>query len=234
MVIFGGMNCKRLIGLLIIAALLQGCMLSGKMTRIVSEYYAPKAKLRMQESPAWLSIKTDSLQRVYGYCEARYKRFFTVPLLFYTYSDEKMECKINPKIYANFLSSALQKQLTAAGMENKLSGKVLEVSLSQVPSTFYHRYYSHYIILQNLLHFSITENELSNRAGTVRLSYILRDQTTQNIIKAGVLSAPVAGSFYTKYYSERRLYFVQNFVATFDRQLQTAIDQLSTDLIYQL
>jgi hypothetical protein len=227
------MKLLRLTSVVILFLLLQGCMLSGKMTRIVSEYYAPKAKLRVEETPAWLTVKTDNLERINGYCQANYKRFFTVPLIVYVYSDEKIQCAINPKIYVNTFTSALQKQ----GLDNKLNGKILEISFDHIPTTFNHRYYSHFVAVQLFIqnmYFSVTENELSNKAGEIRATYKLIDPGTLSVIKTGTLTAGIPANFYVKNYSERRLYFVRDYISSFDAQLEGAINQLTANLIYQL
>jgi hypothetical protein len=231
------MKLTRACVLLLVPLVLQQCMLSGKMTRIVSEHYAPKAKLRIQETPNWLEVKTDNLPRINGYCQVNYNRFFTVPLIVYFYSDEKIQCSVNPKIYVNRLIDELTRSLTTNGIESKISGKKIEITVTSLPLTFHHRYYSHYAALQllfNNLYFSISENELSNKAGSLAVDYVIRDNSAQNIIKAGSLSAGIPGSFVTKNYSQRRKFFVQDYISTFDMNVETSVKQICTDLINQL
>ncbi|MBA3663586.1 MAG: hypothetical protein H0W61_05175, partial [Bacteroidetes bacterium] len=170
--------------------LLPGCMLTGKMTKLVSEHYAPKSRLTIPDNISWLTVSTDSLKRINGYCESKYNSFFAVPLLVYTYSQEGIECRVNPKIYVNRIVTDLENKMKEQGAEGKITGKKLELSFTNIPTTFFHRYTSHYVALQlvfNNLYFSIRNNELSNRASTLRLNYVLRDAATNTIIKTGTV-----------------------------------------------
>ena len=210
-------------------------MLTGKMTRIVSEHYA-KAKLSIPENTSWLIIKTDSLPRINGFCQARYQSYFTIPLLIYTYSEERMECKINPKIYVNEIVNELTRKLGDRENENKISGKVIELSVNYVPTTFYQRYNSHYVSLQVLfsnIYFSVINNEINNKASSIRVSYVIRDASA-NVIRSGFLSAGTPGNYYRKNYSQRRRYFVEDYISSFDKNLQYSASQIAGDLINQL
>ncbi|MGZ3898843.1 MAG: hypothetical protein ACXVO9_11605 [Bacteroidia bacterium] len=206
------------------------------MTRIISEHYA-KARTSKPEDTNWLTVKTDSLPHINGFCKVRYQSFFTVPLLVYTYSEERMECKINPKIYVNEIVTELTKKLREPVNENKISGKIIELSVNYVPTTFYHRYNSHYVALQVIfsnVYFSVTNNELNNKASSIRVSYVIRDAASSGVIRAGFLTAGIPGNYYKKSYSQRRKYFVQDYLSSFDRNLEYSSTQIANDLINQL
>jgi hypothetical protein len=212
---------------------LQGCMLTGKMDKIVSEYYAKKRVLKPIENNNSSVIPIDSLKRINGFCKSEYKNFFTVPLIFYYYSKEKILCRINPKIYANAILSEFNDQLIKAVDDKKLNGKTIEIIFNNIPTSFIHSYKDHLLIVQ-YANMSFVKDEVYNEGSDLRISYIIRNKQTLQVIKKGRVIEPFPGSFYRKTYGERRKVFIKNFVTTFDEHLQVSCKQIAQLLIKEL
>lgn len=230
-------NYLKFLFILSIALLLQGCMLTGKMTKLVSEYYAPKKSLRVNDNTNWLIIKTDSLPRVNGYCQTRYNRFFTVPLIIYTYSAENIECKVNPKMYVNSIVAEINRLSQSTSTNKLLSGKIIELSVNNIPMVFNHNYDNHYVSLQFFFQnigLSITKNELFYKKNSLRVSYKIQDAATLTLLKQGYLSEPFSGAYYLKNYGQRRKNFVKDFIAAYDNDLENACKMIALNLINQL
>lgn len=231
------MNFFKCVLVILVAAALQGCMLAGKMTRIVSEHYVKKGSLKQIDNSDWLTVNSDKLPKINGFCNTRYKRFFTIPLLVYTYSDEMIECKVNPKMYVNSIITEINK-LTQSGINSsKIIGKKVELAIYSIPVTFHHHYNNHFIAVQFLFQnvtLSFTKNELYNKASAIEIQYTIRDKETLTVIKSGTLSSSVQSQYYIKNYSQRRKIFVQDYLYSFDNNIENSCRQIATDLFNQL
>ncbi len=183
-------------------------MLRSKMDKIVTEYYAKKKQiLKPIESGNNSVIVIDSLKRVNGFCKSDSKSFFTVPLLFYYYSKEKILCRVNPKIYANAILSEIDGQLNTGDANRKLAGKTIEVIFSNIPSFFYHNYAEHFLVIQ-YANLSFAKEEVYNPAGDLRINFVIRDNQTSQIIKKGRVTEQFINTYFRKNYGERRNTFI--------------------------
>jgi len=172
------------------------------------------------------------LQRVPGFCRSRYKKFFTIPLLFYTYASEKINCQVNPKIYASAIASQFYERLNADSLWPKLQGKTLEISINELPCAFWHRYQDHYVILQYGFNMSFSNEEMAEPAGRIRISYTLRDQAGNT--SQGQIEQPVSSSYSKRNFAQPRKSMIKNFIYTFDDKYLEACSRaawaLSSDI----
>lgn len=231
------MRLYRLVLILLGTAIIQSCMLSGKMTKIVSEHYVKKGSFTQADNTDWLIVNSNNLQRVQGYCKTRYNRFFTIPLIVYTYSDEKMECHVNPRIYVNSLIKEINTLTQSEINSAKIKGKQIELTVNSLPSKFNHHYNNHFIALDFLFRsmtLSFTKNELYTKGSGIEINYIIRVKETLEVIKTGTLNSFVAADYYQKNYGQRRKFFVQDYLYSFDNKLENACRQIAQDLINQL
>lgn len=231
------MKYFKLLFIVSVFLLFQSCMLSGRMTKLISEYYAPKKTLRVSDISNWLIIKTDSLPRINGYCQTRYNRFFTVPLIIYTYSEENIECRVNPKMYVNSIVSEINRLSQLPSNTKLLAGKIIELSVNNIPSVFNHNYTNHYVSLQFFFQnigLSITKNELLYKGNWLRVSYKIKDAITLTLLKQGYLSEPFSGAYYLKNYGQRRKIFVKNFIEQYDNALENSCKMIALKLMNEL
>jgi hypothetical protein len=228
---------KRFLRTLILlnAVMLQSCMLNSKMEKIVSRHYA-RQKFTLADDTAPLEIRTDSLKRVNGFCRSGFQRFFTVPLLVYTYSEEKIKCDINPKIMVNSIVTILRERLAAENVRTAMQGKTLQLHFLEVPSVFYHQYSNSYVMLPLFVvqTLSFTKEELWNNYSRYRIYYSLRDDVSGRVLKSGYLYQQVANETVRKSPGERRRRCVENFVGIFDDNLQAAGRELALQVLNEI
>jgi len=225
----------RLLTLAFILIIGQSCMLTGKMDRIVSEHYATKS-LKIPTTAHNIIVHSDSLPWINGYCKSRYNRFFTVPLIIYTYSDEMIQCKINPRIFASVIVNELNALIAQENNPDKLNGKTIEIWINDIPATISHRYTNHFVFFQlvvNSLTLSFTKNEMFNKKGDIRVRYLIRDNS-MNVLKQGTLTENVLYQYDFKSTGQRRKYFVQNYLHSFDRELETSSKKIAQSIINEI
>jgi hypothetical protein len=222
----------KIFALLIVAGSFCSCMLSSKMDKIVSEYYAKKGSLKPVEDKGHVVFNSAPLQRVPGFCRSRYKNYFTIPLLFYTYASEKINCQVNPKIYAGAIASYFYSELNADSTWMMLKDKTLEVTFNELPCTFTHRYQDHYLILQYGFNMSFSNEEMMDQAGKIRISYVIRDQAGN--ATQGQIEQPVSSTYNKRNFAQSRKTMVKNFIYIFDDKYLDACAQIARELKSEL
>jgi hypothetical protein len=227
------MRLPALLASVLVLFTLQSCMLCSRMDKLVSQHYARKQALKPIEEKANVSINTTALNKVNGFCRSRYKRFFTIPLLIYTYSDERIQCDVNPKIYAGLIVRELYSKMETEEWRGKLDGKILYLNFGSIPSRFTHNYENHFIalpIFYTSINLSYTKEEgFSERKG-MYLSYTIKDNSG-NILKQGELEQTVNNTYIKRPWSQWRKHFIQDFISNFDGNFEEACRALSDKLL---
>ncbi len=228
------MSFKRIAFLFLVFVALQSCMLKSKMTKIVTEHYTKKEALKPVTNTN-VTVNTDALPRIPGYCRSSYQRFYTVPLLVYFFSKEVIRCQVSPNIYVNAVNKEINKLFESN--KEKLNNKQLEITFTNIPNAFNHSYKNHFIAIQYLF-FGITistnKNEMYYPIGFIKLNYVLRDKTTQNILKQGELSEQISNLYVKKEYYQSRKHFVEDFVTLHDNNTTNACQLIAQKLINEL
>ncbi len=232
------LHLKKIAFIISLQFVAQGCMLTSKMDKIVSGYYANKSSLNSLNNKNNFLINTDSLKRLNGFCKSEYKSFYTVPLLVYTYSNEKIKCTVNTKFYVNAFVNELNKLLDLEYNKQKLDNKTIELFFTRIPNSFTHSYYSHTIIIQFLFGNGITlafrEDEMYYPQNKITLNYVIRDKSTSGVLKQGNFSELVNKAYSKKGYYEGRRYFVEDFVQAYDNTMQYNCTLIAQKLVDEL
>jgi hypothetical protein len=200
------------------------------MDKLVSTYYAQKGSLKPIEEKGNVKLNMQALPKTPGFCKSRYRSFFMIPLLVYTMSNEKINCRVNPKIYVNVFAGELYSALQAEVY--KIDGKTLEINFTDVPSSFTHRYQEHLVALPYVWTGFEKEEAHSDNA-YVRLNYTVRDASL-NIVKQGEIEQIVNPTAAIRSWSLRRKTFIQNFVANFDSNLESSCREAARAIVNQL
>ncbi|MBL7913309.1 MAG: hypothetical protein JNJ41_19760 [Bacteroidia bacterium] len=204
------------------------------MTKIVTDHYAKKEALKPVNVDN-LKINTDLIRSVPGYCRSSYQRFYTVPLLVYFFSREIIRCQVNPNIYVNATNKEINKLLESN--KEKLDNKQIEIAYTSIPNSFNHSY-KHQVVSLQFLFFGFTfytnKNETYSPIGFIKLNYVVRDKTTQSIIKQGELTEQIANLYTLKNSYESRKKFVEDFVNLYDINTTNACQLIAQNLVNQL
>lgn len=225
----------RAVFVVLMAITFSSCMLTSKMDKIVSEHYAGRASLRMPENTGDLVITSEGLPRVNGYCNSRYNHFFTVPLLVYTYSAESINCNINPTIYTSLISNEISRLLK--NHPEKSENRIIEVSITGMPSSFAHKYNNHFVFVQfvfNNITLSFTKNELFNTHGSVVLNFTVKNKSTLETLNSGSVNVGLPYLQKIKFDNIQRKRFVQYYIGAFDEELSNASKAAAQNLIDKL
>ncbi len=213
-------------------------MTTSRMNRLVTQYYTQKDRTPLTPVKSdYFQISYSGVKQVNGYCTSTYKSFFTVPLIFYTFSKEQIECKINPKIITKDFARKLDKQLNQEYYKLKLEGLTLQIKFTSLPNHISHRYVSHFIVVPGSYYynptFAITESgfyaprgainlecKLINTAGDVKKEfYITRE------INSVIMEAPFEGS---------RRYFIFEGLDRLSQEFEYAYNNMVEELLEEL
>lgn len=212
-------------------------MLTSKMDKIVAKYYVQKNGLKQVDNKNNFTLNTDSLPRINGFCKSSYRNFFTVPLLVYFYSDEKIKCSVNPRFYVNALVNDVNKLLENESNNSKLNDKTIELYFKNIPTTFNHHYGNSFIVVQFFLvnlSLSFTKDELYYPQNKMRVSYVIKDKNSSTILKQGDLSQVLTNASVKTRSIYRRKRFVENFVNSYDNTMENICQEMAQQLINEL
>lgn len=228
------MLLKKFTILFLVFTALQSCMLKSKMNKIVTEHYTKKEALKPVNVDN-LKINTDLIRPLPGYCRSSYQRFYTVPLLVYFFSREVIRCQVNPNIYVNATNREINKLLESN--KEKLDNKQIEIAYTSIPNSFNHSYKNQFVSIQFLffgITLSINKNEMYYPIGFIKLNYVVRDKTTQAILKQGELTEQIPNLYVTKSQYQRRKHFVEDFVTLYDNNTTNACQLIAQKLVNEL
>lgn len=228
-------NITKIIFSLVAIATFQSCMLTSTFDKAIAEHYGKKNPFKPVNHNHALSVTTDKLPKVNGFSRSKYNRFFTIPLLIYTYSEEKITCQVNPKSYVNTILNEIDSLLNTDSIKKKFGKKSLELSVESIPTSFQHRYFNHFISLQILLGqipASFSKNEIFNTQGSIRVIYKLKD-SLDNVVKISAVNQTTR-EYYGKIKWSRRYKNLKNYIQDFDSNLDFTLKQVAKEIIYDL
>lgn len=172
--------------------LLSSCMTTSRMNKLVMKYYVKQSKTILTPPPSdILEMDYTKLKRVNGYSKSRYKSFFTVPLLIYTFSKERIQCEINPKLLTWQLNEKLKSYLQSSDFAEKMSNRKVVIEWQKLPNVIEHKYVSHFLALPYSYNSaSITKTDFKGEQGTLiciikilnRDGVILSEKTHETVL----------------------------------------------------
>ena len=131
-------------------ALLAGCLTPKKMDGWIEQHEGGfSTKLKTSD---YITFKTPEMGTSELASVSQKGKSKFLPLLFYWMSERSIQTKMNPYIPVRNLTATLLQAATKAGLQQKLNGQKLELSLSKVPTgfTFTDRYHLIYLILYKI------------------------------------------------------------------------------------
>lgn len=213
----------------------QGCLLKKRIDSSIAAYYGKRSYYLNTYANPSLKLNTDSLTLMPGYSKSRYNSFFTVPLLFYYYSNEKIRCDVNPLLLINSVMSRLG-AMSETEFPHLFEGRELELCFKKVPTTLYYKYKSHVLLSPFPPIFSLfrsSKKELYSAAADVVLSYTVRDKNSGLVTKQGEIRHQIRGN-YRKQINENRVEFIENFYKFYDDELLTSGNEIATSIVKEL
>lgn len=120
--------------LVLCIALFSGCLTSKKVDRQVAKQYTdiPEPKKNKPEDIITISTTLPSVGKI---SETVTKTSKMLPLIFYWQWNYDNTCTLNPQIPINNFSSTVLSQLNK-GLQQKLNGQKLELSVDEIPNKF--------------------------------------------------------------------------------------------------
>lgn len=215
----------------------QSCMLTSKMDKIVAKHYANIQAVNVLDNKNAISFSTDSLPKINGFCKSRYKSFYTIPLVAYIYSHEKIVCEINPKYYVNATINELNYLMESDSTKLKMENKLLELKFKKLPNTITHNFNGNFIAIQYLFGlFSLSFNfeKMYYPEGIMSVDYVIKDKATFSILKEGTVNEMIFNVSDRKGFLDSRRYFVEAFVNSFDRDMRKASQSVALKIMDKL
>jgi hypothetical protein len=216
---------------------LQSCMLTSKMDKIVAKHYSNIQAVNLLDNKNAISFSTDSLPKINGFCKSKYKHFYTIPLVVYIYSREKIVCEINPKYYVNATINELNYLMDSDSTKLKMENKSLELKFKKLPNTITHSFNGNFIGIQYLFGlFSLSFNfeKMYYPEGIMSVDYVIKDKATFSVLKAGTVNEMIFNVSDRKGLLDSRRYFVESFVNSFDRDMRKASYSVAKKIINEL
>lgn len=116
----------------------QSCLLKNKVERTVNSYYSKRSFNLQTYYTDRIVLNTKEIKSMPGFCKTHYKSFFTVPLLFYTFSKDVIKCDIIPGILINSISNEINSMAENEEYAEMFSEKEIEL--------IFKKYQLHFII----------------------------------------------------------------------------------------
>ncbi|MDX2174506.1 MAG: hypothetical protein SFY56_15490 [Bacteroidota bacterium] len=217
--------------------LLQSCMLTSKMDKIVSRHYASAQAITSLDNRNAIPFNIDSLPKINGFCKSRYSDFYVIPLIIYTYSCEKIVCEINPKYYVNATMNELNNLIERDANQLKLENKSLQLIFKKIPNSFIHKFDANSFAFQYFIipiSGTIAKEKMYYDSNEIVVDYIIRDKSTKELIKKGRIIETVTSVFDSKALIDTRWYFVETFVNSYDRAMRYASYSVAQKIVNEL
>lgn len=229
-------SLKRVGFCLLCLIVAQSCLLKNKVERTVNSFYTKSSFNLQTYYTDRIVLNTKEIPSISGFCKTNYKSFFTVPLLFYTFSKELIECDVNPRILINSISNEINSMAENEDYAEMFSDKEIELIFKKVPTTFYYRFKNHIVFVPFYFHFFATYNtDLYNIGDTLILNYNIRDKVTRTSIKQGEINYLINGRQVEKQKpNQSRLEFIEDFYRYYDDQLLTSGSEIAKMIINEI
>jgi len=187
-------------------------MTSNRMDKLVANYYMTKDRHMLSPpSCAQYQMNYSNLGHVSGHSKTRYEKFFIIPLVFYTYSNEKMNCDINPKVLSHSFCKKLKYHLDQEYYKLKLEGRKLEIVFSSMPNTINHQYKNQVVFIPSQYYFNpivySKKEEFSFAAGDLLMQCKVKDYFG-NVIKEFDVQREIQPIFYETEHEGMRKDFI--------------------------
>lgn len=126
---------KIVIGILFCLVILSGCISTQEMSRIIENKIKKDTSGYIVASD-WYSIKSDSLPKMDSIVRVKKIKSFFIPAILYWELEHTLKCEINPKIPVNYFTKKFIEIADSVDLKSKLKGKKIEISISEIPSSF--------------------------------------------------------------------------------------------------
>lgn len=210
-------------------------MTTARMNKLVTKHYVNKNKTIL--TPAVnpnLEIDYSGLKHVNGYCNSKYKRFFTVPLLIYTFSKERIQCDINYKLITWPMIDKLNNYLGQEYYQEKLNGKKLVLEWKRLPNTIEHQYVNHFIALPfSYVDIDVTKVHFKSDLGSINCVMKLLD-ASGHVLKQVNLEESMNPILIESFFEGRRRDFIWNGLRAMDEHYNMAFHQLINSILEQI
>ncbi len=220
------------------ASVLCSCMTAHRMDKLVTNHYTQKGRnLLVPPVNDYFDLDYSKVKHLNYFTESKYRAFFTVPLLFYTFSKEKIYCAINPKLVAYDFYMELQNTLSQEYYKSKLTDKHLTIQFLSLPNGVEHKYVSNYIALPSRysasMGISINEISFTTDSGDVALKCFVRDKSG-NTLKEISLNKRLNPVTIKTMFEGRRRDFIYNGMARFDERYLTIYRELINQILEEI
>lgn len=191
--------------------LFSSCMTTSRMNKLVMKYYVKQSKTILTPPPSdVLEMDYSKLKNVNGYSKSKYKSFFTVPLLVYTFSKERIQCEINPKLLTWQLNERLRSYLQSSDFVDKMNGRKVVIEWRKLPNVIEHKYVSHFLALPyTYSNVSVTKTDFRSDEGAFACVMKLIDSNGQ-VIKEKVYEDVLKAVLIETFFEGRRRDFIWN------------------------
>jgi hypothetical protein len=213
-------------------------MTTHRMDKLVGMFYTEKStQVITPPTNEYFDVDYTKLKHMNYYSQSRYKAFFVVPLLFYTFSKEKIHCDINPKLIAYDLHMELKKTLEQEYYKNKLADKHIYIQLIKLPNWIEHKYVSNFIALPTRYSvgsgISVREVTFTSDSGNVVLKCGITDKAG-NVLKIMEITKHLDPVYVETYAEGRRKYFIYNGLSILDSKYNRIYKEIITEIVQEL
>lgn len=211
-------------------------MTTSRMNKLVTNYYVKDKKLTLTAKPTEnVRVAHSKLKNVNGFCKSTYKKFYTIPLIFYYYSYERIQCEINPKLLTQQFQVELSKWLDQEDNKAKLNGGSLDVQFTALPHNIHHRYISHYVPLYGRYStsFQVIRNVFMSDSGTVALTCEIKDRSGA-VVKNMSIDRRLKAVNMDTYFTGRRKHFILQGMEVMSVEYETTFRELIQSILEEI
>jgi hypothetical protein len=220
---------------ILVMLLFSSCMTTSRMNKLVTKHYVSKHNTILKpELNQNLDMDYGSLKYINGFCKSRYKSFYTVPMLLYTFSKEQIECEINYRLITWPLIEKLNNYMGQEYYKEKFYGKKIIIAWQNLPNTLEHKYVNHFIALPfTIVDIDVTKVHFKSDLGKIACFIKIVDSEGHELksVKFEETMNPV---FIETFYEGPRRDFIRNGLNIMDQRYNMAFHQLINSILKEI
>jgi hypothetical protein len=176
---------NRFFALVVAVLLLPGCISSKKYASYISAYYK-KSDTATASAPPAIPVTLRTPSSFDSVANVTKGESYFIPAIFYWGAKQSFHCEMNADIPAGVVSKTFNKYAETDGLNKKLNGRRLELTIDALPTRFF---YSQNTDVIFILIYAVTMGKQSILPENTSLAITYKIYDGQQLVKEGKLEA---------------------------------------------
>ncbi len=219
-------NCRVVSIMLMSSFLIFGCVTPAKINQWVTNYYEQNETMGIKNSKSLIVVKSASpLTSSDNIATTEKDKSSLLPLLFYYQWNQSDFCSVNEYVPLQIFNANILSYANKMGLQKKLTGKKLELTISNIPHLFY--YTDKGWMFWLIFHVGQSNVSVTPTIKPVNVKYRVLQGTTS--IQSGVITLTSSDSSYHSHAQS-----AEKMTIKYLNQYDQSISKLSSDCVDSL